>query len=373
MIDSPDDPSQFGQFVPAPYLPPGLSPRPRVLFRTKRKMLVHEGRVRRLRGRENLEVWKRFSHDFITTPGDVPVETASYLLDRGFHKDKALLYGLPNENVDDYLSDLQVALLPFANGRDGPIIENRQLFYQTFRDVLPCAQHLCLVVRGKVVWLSGSGAGELDGGRLLAMPIDQRAGESFVVDPAGRRLCRPHGDQPYIELEPSLAAEPTDLVVVRDPEAGRRSERLRLVLIRDPRRHAPVLVGSALGMSTPRSGAFATLAAGAISVGVDVESGLMRQAVELAGGAPVTVEAHPDDGAPFAGRAVRHWWPVVEMAQAALLRLPLFSMVEFDFAVSGERPILMDATARISASEFQVHGPLMGGQVARRFLREYGL
>jgi hypothetical protein len=126
-------------FVEAPCRPVGLKPRPQAIFRTRRTDVTHLGRVERLDGEAKLQLWRGFADAFIRARPRLPPETAAYLLHRGFSHGRHVLYDFPNDAVEDYLSDLQVMLLPLVNGRDAIVLEDRPLFRQVFGNYLPLA------------------------------------------------------------------------------------------------------------------------------------------------------------------------------------------------------------------------------------------
>lgn len=119
-----------------PYLQGGRHGR--VIYATRRSAdLSHEGRVKRLDKAEGVENWRAFSREFLEGARGLSQEDAEYLHNRGFLPDRKALYGLPNEQADAYLSDLQARLLPLANGRARQLLETPCLQHQLFAGRLP--------------------------------------------------------------------------------------------------------------------------------------------------------------------------------------------------------------------------------------------
>lgn len=372
-MDEQTSPLARGNHLPRPTRPPGLVPPPRVVFRTRRKDLSHQNRVKRLDGMRNLADWQEFSDRFIRSSGSLDAEISAYLIDRGFDADKSRLYSLPQEDVDDYLSDLQVRLLPYANGADGPILENRQLFRQAFHGLLPFAPLVAVVAGGKVVSSPASAKLSADEANWV-LPTVHTSGERMYIDTVAAELVSPTQRVPCPDIWAALADAGTDALVVRCPGSAGLLDRLRVFVVRDPRSADPMVMAAVVAARTPASGPFDTLESGAISAWVDLETGTVSAAKHLVDGAPEDVDASmcPTD-LPLIGRAVPHWWEVQHQIHQALLRLPMFSVLQVDFSVGGAEPMVVDATARVEAAEFQVHGPIMGSQVCRRLMREYGL
>jgi len=342
------------------------------VFRTRRDDLSHESRVKRLDGMRNLAEWHDFADRFILSSDSLDCETSDYLINRGFDTDKALLYSLPREDVDDYLSDLQVRLLAYTNGADAPIIENRQLFQQSFHGLLPLAPVVAVLRRGEVI--DGPALRKLFADDFYwVLPAEQRRGGCMFVDTVAGELVTPENRIPCPDLWAALRAANADAVVMRCPGPVEALDRLRVFVVRDPASFAPKVMAAVVAMRTSRSGPFDTLASGAVSAAIDVDTGTIVAAKHLVNGKPEDADVSDATGRTLIGRAVPHWWEIQHEIRQALLRLPMFAVLQIDFSIGGARPLVFDATARVNAAEFQIHGPLMANQVCRRFMREYGL
>lgn len=370
--DSDFSPLARGGRVPRAARPPGMVPPPRVVFRTRRKDLSHQNRVKRLDGERNLVEWQAFGDRFIREAGSLDSETAAYLIERGFDTDKGSLYSLPREDVDDYLSDLQVRLLPYANGADAPIVEHRQLFRQVFNDLLPWAPVLAVVAQGNVVGsVPVRNAGTED--MLWILPTVHGQIERMYMDAVSGEILTPDRSISCTDPWSALGETEMDAIVVQCPGPVGTLDRLRTFIVRDPLTSEPIVVAAVVAVRTAASGPFDTIASGAISAEVDVATGAIVTAKRVIDGAPVDVDASETTVQAALGQAVPHWWEVQYLIRQALLRLPLFSVLQMDFSIGGSTPLVVDATARVNAAEFQIHGPLMADRVCRRLMREYGL
>lgn len=374
-----------GRFVPSPFAPPGLEPTPRVIYRTRRKELSHIKRVGRLEGEAKLGVWRELADGFIRSRPMPPAQTAGYLLERGFAADRALLYDLPNDQVEDYLTDLQVALLPGANGKDSIVLENRVLFSQVFGNVLPFARRLCSIRDGHYVPMGGSPGLDVvaarESGWLHAFPAEAETAEGIWVDLAARLIYGAAGVRPYSDLAEALLEDGRDLLVVEDPgphgpiaaSGGQPANRLRLFILRSADTHLPEPSGAVYSIATGNSSPLLSVRGGAISASVNLDSGRLNNAIAIVDGFKVHTDSHLGTGAPIVGEAIPEWERIVAAVQQAMRIIPMFAVVQFDLALTPGGFVVLDAKSRCDAPEFQVHGPLMGSLRAQSFLREYGL
>lgn len=109
----------------------------RVIYRTRRRLdLSHLDRVKRLDSASGVQAWRIFSQGFRQSSQELTQSDAEYLHNRGFLPTRKKLYQLPNNGVDAYLSDLQVALLPLANGYSQQLLETPVLQAQLFQHQL---------------------------------------------------------------------------------------------------------------------------------------------------------------------------------------------------------------------------------------------
>lgn len=264
----------------------------RVIYRTRRSRdFSHLGRTRRLDSPYGVGVWRTFSEAFRKHSGGLAQSDAEYLHNRGFMPNRKRLYRLPNQGVDAYLSDLQVELLPLANG---------------------CAH------------------------QVLATPA----------------------------LQTQLYQHRLPVVPLNEGESG--TWQLKVLLIISP--GSAHLVPLAAVMFRPAN---ASLAGMASSVNLSVNSGRIKSMARY----------HPEGKwlrlrrpPPWQRYRFRSLWrdckhaflPVLAQSTRAA-----FIQADFDVKAGQLRLIRLHSKPQIEA--FQVHGPIMGGETAIDFLREYGL
>lgn len=334
--------------------PPQVFPAaPRVVYRVPRDVLSHEGRIRRIDRVDTLGAFRDFSEAFHARDPGLPTTLRAYLHNHGFLPDKAALYALPNESLDDYLSDFMVTLLPMANGLCAVALRDRRLFWQLYRGLLPLAPVAGLVLGGALVGKN-------------------------PVPPSARLLARPlmagGGEASETSFYPSLDDVPRDrgdLVVLAWPESAAESNGLlRLVFVHDHRTDSPVVLGAALLHGDPT--ALDQPGACVLTSQVDVVTGIVGPARVFGrdGAAPPVTNV---PGALARHRALAVWPGLVTTLVTGLLRLPIGVVGQLDIVLTAQGPVVVDATDRLDAAVFQVHRPLLASPMAKAFVREFGL
>lgn len=322
---------------------------PRIIYRTARADLSHQGRIKRIDQAETLAAFRAFSDTFHARDTLKDPELRACLHNHGFFPDKGALYGLPNDALDDYLSDFQTALLPMANGHCAVALRDRRLFWQLYRNLLPLAPM----------------AGMVLGGRLLRMaPTDNTGADGPVL---ARALS---GDTPAPCVYPTLADLPLDQgdLVVFDwsaPEIA-SADVIRLAFIHDHQAEtmavlaAVLLNGAPVQVDHPH--------AQTVSAPIDVVSGIVGHARSFCRN---TGQHAPGEGKP--PFVLTQWTRLISDLTAGLMRLPIGVVVQLDLLLTPAGPLVVDATDRLDVAAYQVHGPMMARPMAKAFLREFGL
>lgn len=148
---------------------------------------------------------------------------------------------------------------------------------------------------------------------------------------------------------------------------------LRLVMLRDGRNGPPFVVAATHRFGTSRSAPVDNWSSGGISVGVDVETGVMQQAaVRGVGRSIVWVDRHPETRGQIAGVTVPYWGDILTEVRRLANAMPGVHFAGWDVIVTPQGFTIVEANNR-SDVVLQMHGPLLLDERARRFMREYGV
>lgn len=326
-----------------PYVFPAA---PRVVYRTAREDLSHEGRIKRIDQSATLAAFRAFSDTFHARDTLRDPALRACLHNHGFLPDKGALYGLPNDALEDYLSDFLALLLPMANGHCAIALRDRRLFWQLYRGLLPLAPMAGMVLGGKLL------PGGTHDGPVLARALMSDA-------PA-----------PSPAFYPTLDAVPRDqgdLVLLGWPQTGDAPRGvLRLALIHDHQADHPTLLGAVFLHGAPDS--MDHPEAQVLSAPVALTSGVAGPARGFCRktGQRGDADRHP-------AFVLGPWARLMSDLTEGLLRLPIGVVIQLDLVLTPEGAIVVDATDRLDASAYQIHAPLMASPVAKAFLREFGL
>ncbi len=351
-------------FIPNGSRPAGVFPAvPRVIYKTKRKNLSHDGRIGRIDSVETLNPFRDFSHAFNAHRPRLDPALGGFLHNHGFLPDKGALYGLtppepedpeagPAQNdipdpepLDPWLSDYQAAILPLANGHYAPAIANRLFFWRLYGNTLPLVPLLGSVEQGRLIRRNAVNTG----GTILSRPMHstQTDAPAWEPDPQGGGI-----DRILLDLPPQGAvSRVTRMLVLYDPQTRDQ------VIV-----HAVLLEGDIRTLDQPG----ATLTSRRIAL----ETGIAGPAMRFTRGMPIV----PDVADPQT-TLLPNWWLMMRSVTSGLVRLPVGVVLQVDLLRNAAETgaVIVDATDRIDAAAHQIHGPLMGGEVAVRFIKEFGV
>lgn len=341
----------MGIFVPKGIRPPGVFPgAPRVIYKTKRKNLTHGSRLQRIDQMETLTAFRRFSERFHRHRPRLSPEESGYLHGHGFMPDKGALYGLPRDDVDSYLSDFQVAIMPLANGLHAAAVANRLLFWNLYSRLMPMA----------------SLAGSFQSGRpVIRIPED--AGRVLLMRPM---MTTDETPATWTQA-PDKAGH--DRILLDIPGGQECGSVTRMLVLCDPDTNMPTIVAAVALEGPPGShdGTGATVC----SRSIDPGTGLAGASLRFQRGKV----AAPEQSDNRTQVEVSGWWAMVRDVTAGLAQLPMAAILQIDLIdwpdpeTGAQGCLVVDVTDRIDAAAFQVHGPLMASPPCIRFIREFGV
>ncbi|MFC3612436.1 hypothetical protein ACFORG_01575 [Lutimaribacter marinistellae] len=349
----------MSMFVPDGLRPPGLFPaEPRVIYKTKRKNLTHEGRIGRMDRVETLNAFRDFSHAFNTHRPRLEPELGGYLHNHGFLPDKGALFGISPEMIDpekpdehsdwlgQYLSDFQTRILPLANGRYSAAGGNRLFLWRLHRQVLPLAPLIGSRQSGRVIRHAETG------GPILSRTMETARSASPVWS---RDL--PEGE---------TKTEAGDRVYLQAPQSDEKTRVMRIAILHDPRTKLPFVLGAVL-LEAP----LAELDAPHQEITcrrIDPELGMAGPMRRFRRGVVEKPELLDE-----AHRLVPGWWPALTAVLTGFRKLPVWAVMQIDIVESEAGPVVVDMTDQLDAAALQLDGPIMGSEPAIRFLKEFGV
>lgn len=358
---------------------PNRRRRPRLIGQDPHRLLTHAERAGWIGGkRELLAVWRDYAEDFIRSRPMLPVEERRWLMSHGFDKDAAWLYGLPGEHAESYISSLQSRLMPQINGLDSPLLANRALFMQTFRDQLPWPVPLAQAIGGRLLrneagvadWLAMA-----EGRRSCIRPAFVSSGPVSIFPAGSSPLASWLGGEQSLSMD-NASTQDNQLMGLAPVsewlgESERvRSHRFKLLLLRAPRSRKFSLIAACLVLGSQNG----TFEDDTVSVQIDPTSGQPQGAVQRY---PERVVARLEEArwgdCRLPSTPAPGWADFTGQLLESLNGLPLLEWLQVEADLSTDGFTLLDATDNLDSAAYQVHRPLMDSKLCQRFMMEYCL
>lgn len=352
--------------------------------------------MERIRGGEALTLLKRFTLDFHSDP-DLEMMTegrARFLYERGFLPEKARLYGVTEQNIDGYLSDVQRWLTRLVNGEHTIVFNNKVLFTQVFGHHCSVPQALAVWRNGRTIAYSRAWDAIVEGSgpapRLVAKPLGGGGGGNvyFIrVDSSHAVIETNDPEAPRAVVKrrelPSIFAEQSVPFIINEfVEQGSFTRALypltvntlRALVIRDVDTGEPHIVRAVQRIGTSASYPIDNFSLGGLSAEVDMATGRIGYAVAAEGKyRGQRWEEHPDTGERLVGRVIPHWTRVKETLMRLFGRLPYLRYCGFDLILRDDDVVVLEGNSYSQVRLFQMHEPLLFDARYRRFLEAHGL
>jgi Sugar-transfer associated ATP-grasp len=294
----------------------------------------------------------------------------------GFYAETTRLYDFDRYDFDDYISDYARATTLASMNENRYLLDDKVVTYLYLSRVgLPTPTVHGFVRDGRIVWLASEPpAGGLDGllerrGALVLKSRSGSGGSGFallrreagittvngrVVDDAASALGRG-----------SLVI--SDFVVQHDEIAAiypNSTNTMRVMTFRDVDTDEPFVAFASHRFGTQRSEPVDNFGAGGLSVGIDVETGVLQRAMwRQPGSGPgsreiVWVDDHPDTGSRITGTKIPEWQQVLDVVLRGAAALPGCRYIGWDLAMTEDGVSIIEGNNRGDVL-VQMHGPLL--------------
>lgn len=317
---------------------------------------------------------------------------------QGFLSRSVTLYDLPNEDQDDYVTDVQryTRTKRMVHPHLQEILDNKFSFFLLMNqlgldaDVVPL---LGLYTRGEVHVFPNDDQVPLEeflltrldvGQRIFVKPLRGAEGRFVVAVRRTEQGWRMNGEDCTLqEVTSWIAARPKPMLLeAAVPQAAeqaalnpRSTNTLRVLTMPDlTRGKEPFIAVAVQRIGTSRSAHVDNWTQGGLSAKVDVETGTLSRAGQLPEDhTPVWHTVHPDSGAPIEGVAVPFWEETKQLVLEAANRLSFMEYIGWDIVVSPSGPVILEANVNSGMNVLQVHGPLLRDPRVRRYFEKRGV
>lgn len=133
------------------------------------------------------------------------------------------------------------------------------------------------------------------------------------------------------------------------------------------------LAGACQRIGTDRSRPVDNFGAGGLSAAVDIDTGVLGQAVQYPfSGTVQWFDTHPDTGTPIEGASVKHWDRIRDTVEQVACDNTNIPIIGWDvlLSTSGE-PIIIEGNTGTHLDLLQAHGPLLADENVARVISRY--
>lgn len=96
------------------------------------------------------------------------------------------------------------------------------------------------------------------------------------------------------------------------------------------------------------------LSGGGVVVAIDLTTGALGAVINIDKGTPERMTAHPVSGEPITGKYIPGWRDLLDLVQAAALKLSFLPCIGWDIAVTDEGPVIVEINSRPRCRSIQV-------------------
>lgn len=317
---------------------------------------------------------------------------------QGFLSRSVTLYNLPNEDQQDYVTDVQryTRTKRMVHPHLQEILDNKFSFFLLMSqlgldsDVVPL---LGLYTRGEVHVFPNDDQVPLEeflltrlvvGRRIFVKPLRGAEGRFVVAIRRTETGWRMNGkDCTLREVADWIAARPKPMIfeaAVPQAESQRRlnpqsTNTLRILTMPDlTRNKEPFIAIAVQRIGTARSAHVDNWTQGGLSAKIDIDTGTLSSAGQLPDDhTPLWYDVHPDSGERIEGAQVPFWEETKALVLEGANRLSFMEYIGWDIIVSPTGPVILEANVNSGMNVLQVHGPLLKDPRVRRYFEKRGV
>jgi hypothetical protein len=304
----------------------------------------------------------------------------------GFYAETSRWYDFETYGFDAYVSDYARAGTLASINENRHILDDKVMTYLYLSHMgLPTPTLHGFIREGEIVWLGGQDPppGGLDGllerrGKLVVKSRAGSGGSEFVL--LHREAGTTYANGRAVE-DPRQALGRGSLVISDFVEQHDRlaaiypntTNTMRLLTFTDVDTGEPFVAAATHRFGTKRSEPVDNVAAGGLSGGIDLETGVLRRVMyqqRASDGSTQDrwIEDHPDSGARITGTKIPHWQSVLDGALRAAAALPGSPCIGWDAVVTRDGFCIIEGNNRADVNmQIQV-GPLLLDDRVRKIL-----
>lgn len=322
----------------------------------------------------------------------IPLKRRLALIRRGYHSTRAEDYNLDRYELADYLPDYSGAISPGSiAGQERVLAENKHTFYRLLSidhpEVVPTIHGI--VDRGQVFDERGERiANDIDGwirerldssDRLVCKPVSGVGGaDVYILERADDGVVV---NGKYSRIETFTAAidyETAYLVTDFAQQAAYADEifpdatnTLRILTLWNYDIDEPFIAAAAHRFGVEKSAPVDNWSKGGLSVDIDLDRGILKNAAHNASDGVRWVDEHPDTGVPITGTELPHWEHTHETLLSMAAQLRQLPLIGWDIVITDTGPTVLEGNTTPGHQSLQVHEPFLVDSRRRRFFSHH--
>jgi hypothetical protein len=308
------------------------------------------------------------------------------LLRHGFAGDAHVLYG--DGSLSEYLPDFHRLVTARINGPYSFILDNKIVFEQMYRDVIPVPANLGMISGGRVVPLADRGIRSVaalidyvhESGISLIKPVRGGGGRNTHVvrrtDEGLELNDRPVSGDELAQLVAALGESIICEFARQAPYAAQlfpsSTNSIRILTMTDPDTLEPFAAIAVQRIGTSRTAPVDNFRQGGLSSEIDLATGELGSAV----GYPHRLalewhEVHPETGAQISGVRIPGWRRLLDRILVAAGHYPFIRYAGWDAVATQDGVTLLEGNHYPNVGLLQVHRPLLADERVRRFYEHH--
>lgn len=312
---------------------------------------------------------------------------------KGFLSEKHYYYSLNKNDFRDYLTDHQRAAARFINHPYTEILNSKLLFEMAFSKVVKVPKTYGVILDGLIYLLGKNGYLELKGnsdqadfiedlcqkhGKIVLKPIMGAFGKGVMV--ASRissneylvnlkEFNRENLNNSLKKLNNYLITEFIKQGNHPDKLYPSATNTLRILTMYDYKKQEPFIAAAARRIGTDTSAPLDNNARGGMTVNINIDSGMLGPAAQLAAKGLIWHDRHPDTAVNIKGEITPSWPRIKSKLLELANGFPYLKYVGWDIVDTNNDIVFLEGNNQSNVRVWQIHNPLLKDQRAKDFFR----